>query len=567
VLIDRRPMHLLPTALVAATLLLAGVSSRGAPAARPTVVPTAGIADVRAFGEGAASPVAYVASSSGLYRSAAPPYAAWARQSARGDIDALSVNPAHPDRLVYVTTGGAIYRSVDGGRSATPVAHIGAAISGDHLARPVRAPSTIYAATIGSTYALYASRDDGITWTTPSTGTGAYESSEGLGPIAVGPTGTPLIVGLTEAHGYGAELASYDGGHTLDRVRAGPLDYTPMSAVGIDPIDGSRVWVAWSNGYLSALQRDGQGVTDGLPLTPRSIMGTTSVQPPVISAIGFDPLTGRVYLATGAGLYATPRAGGPFERFLPVGPRAPALLAVLASGYALTGDAHTPLAVRPLIAPGAWPVAPPFRAVVRAATGGALGRPIAPTSACGAAACQYFEKGRLDACVTAGAGARGSCRAYGALARALIDARVGLPVGGDTSSVTYAGLQPLTVPAHRVAPPRGFHGGTAAVVGGTFVPASARLAPAPGYIVPPYFWRYATRRDVAPDGWLRDLGLPLTPAVAATVTKGAAGKRLITVQAFERAVLTYDPLNPAPFRVERANCGLSYATAFSRSVR
>jgi len=99
------------------------------------------------------------------------------------------------------------------------------------------------------------------------------------------------------------------------------------------------------------------------------------------------------------------------------------------------------------------------------------------------------------------------------------------------------------------------------------VPVSAHLTPAPGYVVPPYFWRYVTRRDVAPDGWLRDLGLPLTPAVAATVTKGAAGKRLITVQAFERAVLTYDPLNPAPFRVERANCGLSYATAFSRSVR
>ncbi len=294
---------------------------------------------------------------------------------------------------------------------------------------------------------------------------------------------------------------------------------------------------------------------------------TTSVQPPVISAIGFDPLTGRVYLATGAGLYATPRAGGPFERFLPAGPRAPALLAVLASGYALTGDAHTPLAVRPLIAPGAWPVAPPFRAVVRAATGGALGRPIAPTSACGAAACQYFEKGRLDACVTAGAGARGSCRAYGALARALIDARVGLPVGGDTSSVTYADLQPLTAAAHRVPPPRAFRGRTVTLADGTFVPVSAHLTPAPGYVVPPYFWRYVTRRDVAPDGWLRDLGLPLTPAVAATVTKGAAGKRLITVQAFERAVLTYDPLNPAPFRVERANCGLSYATAFSRSVR
>jgi len=564
VLIDRRPMHLLPTALVAATLLLAGVSSRGAPAARPTVVPTAAIADVRAFGEAATSPVAYVASSSGLYR-AAPPYAAWARQRARGDINALSVNPTHPDRLVYVAGDGTVYRSADGGRSATPVARISASITGGDLARPARAPSTLYAATTGRTYALYASRDDGITWTTASTGTGAYESSEGLGPIAVDPTGATLIAGLTEAHGYGAELASHDGGRTFDQVRDSPLDYTPMSAVGIDPIDGSRAWVAWSNGYQSALQRDGRAVTDGLPLMPRSVMGAIYIQPPVVSAIRFDPLTGRVYLATGDGIYAAPRGGRPFERFLPPGAGTPATLAVLASGYALTGDAQTPLGVWRLIAPDAWPVARPFRAAYRAAPGGALGRPISPVGACGTVVCQYFEKGRLDGC--AAAGTHRPCRAYGALARALIDARVGLPVGGDTSSVTYADLQPLTAAAHRVPPPRAFRGGTVTLADGTFVPVSAHLTPAPGYVVPPYFWRYVTRRDVAPDGWLRDLGLPLTPAVAATVTKGAAGKRLITVQAFERAVLTYDPLNPAPFRVERANCGLSYATAFSRSVR
>lgn len=238
---------------------------------------------------------------------------------------------------------------------------------------------------------------------------------------------------------------------------------------------------------------------------------------------------------------------------------------VLAYGYALTGDAGTPIAVRRLIGPGAWPVAPPFRAVVRAAGGGALGRPISPVGACGMVVCQYFEKGCLDACATSGAG--GPCRAYGALVRALIDARIGLPIGGDTSSVTYGDLHPLTAPAHRVAPPRGFRGGPAALATGTFVPVSARLAPAPGYVVPPYFWRYATRRDVAPDGWLRDLGLPLTPVVAATVTKGAAGRRPITIQAFERAVLTYDPRNPAPFRVERVNCGVDYATAFPRAVR
>lgn len=69
-----------------------------------------------------------------------------------------------------------------------------------------------------------------------------------------------------------------------------------------------------------------------------------------------------------------------------------------------------------------------------------------------------------------------------------------------------------------------------------------------------------------PGGWLHDLGLPIAPVVRAIVAKGRL-RRDITLQAFQRAVLTYDPANPAPFRVERANAGADYARAFPRAAR
>ena len=44
------------------------------------------------------------------------------------------------------------------------------------------------------------------------------------------------------------------------------------------------------------------------------------------------------------------------------------------------------------------------------------------------------------------------------------------------------------------------------VAGGTFVPYNAALRPAPGYIVPPTFWRYINRADLFPGAWLHDIG-------------------------------------------------------------
>jgi hypothetical protein len=62
------------------------------------------------------------------------------------------------------------------------------------------------------------------------------------------------------------------------------------------------------------------------------------------------------------------------------------------------------------------------------------------------------------------------------------------------------------------------------------------------------------RTDLFPGGWLHDIGLPMTDAFQATAIKNGE-RRTISVQAFERTVLTFDPLNPPTWQVERGNIG------------
>jgi len=130
---------------------------------------------------------------------------------------------------------------------------------------------------------------------------------------------------------------------------------------------------------------------------------------------------------------------------------------------------------------------------------------------------------------------------YGRLTAELIE-RAGQTIISGTS-LTYADLRRYRDPRQRRPAPESFPGGIAATDDGIFIPYDAQLHPASGYIVPPYLWAYMTRADLFPAGWLHDIGLPLTEAFKARTYKN--GKlREITMQAFERAVLTYDPLNP-----------------------
>jgi len=91
---------------------------------------------------------------------------------------------------------------------------------------------------------------------------------------------------------------------------------------------------------------------------------------------------------------------------------------------------------------------------------------------------------------------------------------------------------------------------------------TADLSPAPGHVVAPWFWEYINRQDLFPDGWLHDVGLPITEPLEVLVDKGQAKGGRIIIQAFQRTILTDDPLNPPQWRIERANVGADYACAF-----
>lgn len=173
---------------------------------------------------------------------------------------------------------------------------------------------------------------------------------------------------------------------------------------------------------------------------------------------------------------------------------------------------------------------------------------------------QYFEKGRIE--FHGDESDPNWQYMYGLLAEELQRAGANLPVGGDTSTLNYASIQGLADPGSRLNPPDDFDGGVAQVAGYlTFIPFDAQLQPAPGHNVPDFFWNYMNRKDLFPAGWLHDIGLPMTEAVQATVTKGDV-QRDIVIQAFQRTVLTYDPQNPDDWKVERANVGTDYVKAF-----
>jgi hypothetical protein len=145
---------------------------------------------------------------------------------------------------------------------------------------------------------------------------------------------------------------------------------------------------------------------------------------------------------------------------------------------------------------------------------------------------------------------------YGRLTDELMTSHPAVAVSG--TSVTYGDLAAAARPDLRQSPPAGFTSGTMPMAGGEFVPYDGQLRRAPGYVVPDVFWSYINRSDLFPGGWLHDIGLPMTDAFQAQVSNGGS-TRTITMQAFERTVLTDDPQNPAAWRVERANIGTDLA--------
>ena len=217
--------------------------------------------------------------------------------------------------------------------------------------------------------------------------------------------------------------------------------------------------------------------------------------------------------------------------------------------------------------PGSWPIDSRFlQHYARYDGQRILGNTLSPTTFVSGRFTQYFEKGRMEDHTGESQDPNWQFQ-YGLLVDELQIARANLPVGGDISTISYATISTLATEGARLPAPSGFTGGTMVNSDGSvFVPYSQALRPAPGHNISPIFWPYINRQDIFPGGWLHDVGLPMTEAVPAVVTKGAATNRQIFVQVFQRTILTYDPLNPADFQVERANVGTDYRRAFPDRV-
>lgn len=238
---------------------------------------------------------------------------------------------------------------------------------------------------------------------------------------------------------------------------------------------------------------------------------------------------------------------------------APPASAVGWVGRAVVVEGQGPNAIPAGFEPGQRPVASEFSAYYERAAGmRLLGRPMGDARLRGGLVIQYFEKGRLELHPDALEDWRFQ---LGLLVDELARMRALVPLGGDTSTMTYADVARLSAASLRVSPPDGFGGGVSDMPdGSTFVPFDAALTPAPGHYVPRDFWRFLNDPSVFPGGWLHDAGLPITPVAEAVVTKGGV-TRPILVQAFQRTILTLDPLNPADYVVECANAGTDFLRA------
>jgi hypothetical protein len=197
-------------------------------------------------------------------------------------------------------------------------------------------------------------------------------------------------------------------------------------------------------------------------------------------------------------------------------------------------------------------IAPPFvDYYARHAGMRLLGAPLTGLVMADGVPAQYFDKGRLEDHRQTATDPVWAFQ-YGRLTVELMEHD---PDGSVTdTATTYRALREQAAPRYRHPPPPDAADGVAPTPLGVFVPYDARLQRAPGYYVPAVFWGYINRADLFPAGWLHDIGLPLTdPFEVETVKQGE--RRRITLQAFERSVLTYDPLNPVEWQVERGNIG------------
>jgi len=254
-----------------------------------------------------------------------------------------------------------------------------------------------------------------------------------------------------------------------------------------------------------------------------------------------------------------------------------------ASAWATASD-HTPLsAANSAFGSLSYPVDPQFAAAY-AARGGqnTLGPAVTPAYTCNLGLIQFFTTGALlheaanaDSASATHAGdldpdlARDGVRdpsdgvVWLALSHALLTDGSEAPIGGANSSATYVTLR-AGASAAQLKPKPANTGHISANAplpqtipqdNGAFIVEGRRAGVLVGHSIPAPIWAYINQGQIAPNGWLSDIGEPVTEPLAVTVSSDGQARHLLA-QVFWQTVILTDQDHPEQTWIEPV--GLDY---------
>jgi beta-lactamase class A len=123
------------------------------------------------------------------------------------------------------------------------------------------------------------------------------------------------------------------------------------------------------------------------------------------------------------------------------------------------------------------------------------------------------------------------------------------PIGGAGSALTYAKLRAATLPVALVPQPTTANHikanaplPQAIVIGGThaFIVEGSHGGKLVGHSIPAPIWAYINQTQIAPHGWQRDIGEPLTEPLSVTVNDSSGQPHHLLAQAFWQTIIVSD---------------------------
>jgi len=201
----------------------------------------------------------------------------------------MAFDPRDADRILATADNGYVLESQDRGTTWTEISRVPVRWPPQLLFDPAT-PGTLYAF---STWELYVSRDDGLTWEPlPALGEQAFSG-------ALGSTVRSSALTMVFAGARGVK-ASSDGGASWTPL-SGPLDAAQVAAVHVDPRDSDRIWATTRSAGLFATT-DGRGTWssgfEGLPPGGANVLAVDPHDPDTM-IVG---ATGGLYRSTDGGL-------------------------------------------------------------------------------------------------------------------------------------------------------------------------------------------------------------------------------------------------------------------------